>query len=855
MLSLLYVDDEPGLLEIGQVSLEKTGDFSVTTALSGRTGLEELAKHGFDAIVSDYLMPEMDGIEFLRNVRKSFGNIPFILFTGRGSEEVIIEAVNNGVDFYIQKSGDPGAQFVELAHRVRQAVSRRRAVAVPDEGEEHYRMLVEHSRDGIFIIQDDRLVFYNQALASLSGYTAEELDSKLLTDLIPPGDWEMVMSQVRERAQGRQMTELFEVSLLHKEGPRRIRVYTNLGSYRGRPAYIGTFYDVTEDRKREDALRESEEKFRALVETTSDFIWEVDAKGTYTYVSPKVRDMLGYEPEDLLGKTPFDIMPSGEAESVAAEFNRCLTSRLPITSLENKNIRKDGSMVVLETSGMPRSDVNGGFAGYRGIDRDITEHKRAEEALRESEARLNSILQGSPVLQFVIDRNHHVISWNIALEEYSGIKAADIIGTDQQWRAFYASKRPVLADLLLDGNNDTITQLYAGKLRKSRYVEEAYEATDFFAHMGSSGIWLSFTAAPIRDVQGTITGAIETLEDVTERVHAEKALRESEEYTRTILNTAQAGIVLVDAETHRILDANLKALDLIGLPRDSVIGSVCHHFICPAEEGKCPVTDGGQKIETSERDLITATGERIPVLKTVVPVSISGRSVLVESFVDISEQKRSEAAVRESNRKLNLLNNITRHDIRNKLTVAQGYTQLAVLSKPEAAIMDFLSKINTAIVTIQREIEFTKTYQELGALAPAWFPVSEVISNVRSDKVAIRNTCNAVEIYADPMIDKVFLNLFDNAVKHGMKVTTVALGCEEKADGLVITFADDGCGIPPGEKQKIFEEGYGKNTGLGLFLAGEILAITGMTIQETGTHGRGAVFEITVPKGMYRKAE
>ena len=123
---------------------------------------------------------------------------------------------------------------------------------------------------------------------------------------------------------------------------------------------------MTEDRKREDALRESEEKFRALVETTSDFIWEVDAQGTYTYVSPKVRHILGYEPEDLLGKTPFDIMPPDEAESVAAEFNRLSQSRLPITSLENKNIRKDGSMVVLETSGVLRSDVNGGFTGLPG---------------------------------------------------------------------------------------------------------------------------------------------------------------------------------------------------------------------------------------------------------------------------------------------------------------------------------------------------------------------------------------------------------------------------------------------------------------------------------------------------------
>jgi signal transduction histidine kinase len=104
------------------------------------------------------------------------------------------------------------------------------------------------------------------------------------------------------------------------------------------------------------------------------------------------------------------------------------------------------------------------------------------------------------------------------------------------------------------------------------------------------------------------------------------------------------------------------------------------------------------------------------------------------------------------------------------------------------------------------------------------------------------------------MIDRVFFNLFDNAVKHGVRVTTVTVGCEERGDGLVITFADNGSGIPDKEKQKIFEKGYGKNTGLGLFLAREILAITGITISETGTYGKGAVFEITVPEGAYRKA-
>jgi len=265
------------------------------------------------------------------------------------------------------------------------------------------------------------------------------------------------------------------------------------------------------------------------------------------------------------------------------------------------------------------------------------------------------------------------------------------------------------------------------------------------------------------------------------------------------------------------------------------------------------VTDCGQTVNTSERVLLTAAGTQIAVLKTVVPASIGGRNVLVESFVDISEQKRSEAAIREANRKLNLLNSITRHDIRNQLMVAQGYTQLAALNKPDPVITDFLAKITAAIETVQHQIEFTKTYQELGVHTPVWFSLGEIISSVRPGKIALRCTCNAVEIFADPMIDNVFFNLIDNAVKHGMRVTAVMVGCEEKETGLFITFADNGKGIPDNEKEKIFEKGYGKNTGFGLFLVREILAITGITIHETGTYGKGAVFEITVPKGAYRK--
>ncbi|MEK7796213.1 MAG: PAS domain S-box protein, partial [Pseudomonadota bacterium] len=131
-----------------------------------------------------------------------------------------------------------------------------------------------------------------------------------------------------------------------------------------------------------EALGDSEERFRALVETTSDWIWEVDARGVYTYASPKVKDLLGYAPEEVVGKTPFDFMPPDEAAKVGRQFAEIAAARRPFERLENVNLRKDGRRVVLETSGVPVLDRDGGFVGYRGIDRDITERIKAQEKLR-----------------------------------------------------------------------------------------------------------------------------------------------------------------------------------------------------------------------------------------------------------------------------------------------------------------------------------------------------------------------------------------------------------------------------------------------------------------------------------------
>jgi PAS domain S-box-containing protein/putative nucleotidyltransferase with HDIG domain len=156
--------------------------------------------------------------------------------------------------------------------------------------------------------------------------------------------------------------------------------------YRGGKPYAiqGIARDVTERKQAEEQIRQSQQRFQGLVETLSDWIWEVDQNGIYTYASPKVRDLLGYKPEELLGKMPFDFMPIEEAQRVKGIFEQLQAARQPLIALENINRHKDGHLVVLETSGIPFFDTEGRFKGYRGVDRDITGRKHAEEALQSS---------------------------------------------------------------------------------------------------------------------------------------------------------------------------------------------------------------------------------------------------------------------------------------------------------------------------------------------------------------------------------------------------------------------------------------------------------------------------------------
>ncbi|MDD3399199.1 MAG: PAS domain-containing protein [Candidatus Methanomethylophilaceae archaeon] len=220
---------------------------------------------------------------------------------------------------------------------------------------------------------------------------------------------------------------------------------------------------------------------------------------------------------------------------------------------------------------------------------------------------------------------------------------------------------------------------------------------------------------------------------------------------------------------------------------------------------------------------------------------------------DVHDLRLMEESLLLTNKKLHLLSSLTRHDILNQLTTLRGFLDLALDDSEEETIVRYLQKCESAASSIQRQIEFTRQYEELGVKKPIWQCLEKLWEEIPVTLLHLEHRVKGLELFADPMLDNAFRNLVDNTIRHADGATRLDVFYEVEQDGhLRLIIQDDGPGIEDDQKEIVFNKGVGKNTGLGLFFVREILSMTGISIRENGELGKGARFEITVPVDRYR---
>jgi PAS domain S-box-containing protein len=705
--------------------------------------------------------------------------------------------------------------------------------------EEKYRNFVEKANDGIAIIQDELIKYMNPKLVDMIGHSVEDTIGRRFTDLIWPEDVSKLLDYHRKRLRGEKVPTVYEASMRSKDD-RRVRVEFNVSvmEYEGRPAYFVIVRDLTDRIEAQEALRLSEQKYRTIFETTGTAMVMIEKDRTISLVNEEVLDLTGYSKEEIEGRMKVEDFVADEDIKRIMKYHDLRRKDAGLaphgyeTSIKNKKGGVRTVWVTIDVIPETKQSVASLI--------DITEVKKLERKLSEKAQEQTLLLDNIETMVWYAADSETYGPVNRARAEFLGKKKEELEGK-KIWEILPTQE----AKVGVIGNRIAFEE------------KRIYRGDEWVTTAKGEKRCVAVTKIPKLDADGNVQFVVCTGHDITESRMLEKELHDKSNEQALLLDNIQTMVYFAtDPETHGKM--NQARADFFGKSMKEMEGRKISDII-PKDRVDIAIAGNRYVFETKKpyhglEWYANWKGEKHLFSVTKVPKLDEKGNVefVICSAHDVTDLEEARNALSLANRKLNLLGSVTRHDILNQLTVISGGLGMAEGVVKEERARKLMDMALNASRNIEKYLGFSRDYERMGTAKPEWIDAKEACmkgtSTLETGDVDLVVDLDGLEIYADKLLEKVFHNLVGNALKHGGKVSTVHIYSRREDGNMVLVCEDDGNGIPEDKKRGIIEGRHGR----GLYLVKEILAITGMTVEETGVEGRGARFEIRVPSGKYR---
>jgi len=713
------------------------------------------------------------------------------------------DALQNAHDGLEMRVRERTAELIGTNEELRQEIAERKAVEdALRESEEKYRTLIENVQDGVFLIQDGELKFVNEAFARISGYTVEEIIGMSFRGLVAPEDRDMVADRYVRMMAGEDVPMEYEFHGIQKNGDTRTTVYMTIGllEYQGKPAVIGTLKDITGQKQAEQSLQETEAELKHIIEVVPGIIAKVNAHtGYFTYCNPALSSMLGFSPVEFLARPFIEFVHPDDRQSTINEVEKQLKGS-PLAMFENRYICKNGSYKWLEWRATAADEKEVIYAAAT----DITERKQAEDALRESEEKLRSIIEQSGDGVVLVDEEGTIIEWNRGQERITGLSRAEVLGkplwdvmfhvaaNEQDNPALYERIKSGVLKILETGQSEWLDRLEERVVRRPDGARRIIQVAVF----------------PIKTDKGFMTGAISR--DTTKRKRAEDALRKSGEKYRALFETAKDAIFLSD-EAGNFVDVNQAACESLGYSREELLRLSNREIDADPTgyEAFLKVRDTLAKEAIFEVNQRRKDGTLLPVEITGEFFEIDGELRSLAIARDITERKAAEEQIKRSLREKDVLMQEIHHRVKNNLQVVSSLLSMQARTTRNKEAIDVLSKSQSRINTMA--LIHTQLYESgdlselnmkefVGTLSEELFrsyPVNDTKIS-RIVHVTDRKFPASVGVHVGLIINELLGNALQHAFGEG-KEGKIEVSLTTSDSGRVnLRVSDDGVGLPPG---------------------------------------------------------